>query len=191
MQRWGTALAALVLATAGLSVTTASATTTAKAPAKACETGWGSGIKADSDTSYRPLVDIRTGRHACYDRMVFDVRGSGAEPIGYSVRYVDKLYQDGSGEPIPVRGGAILEIRAAAPSYDPETHDTTYPGRAGEPLPGVNIAGYRTFKDTRFAASFEGDTQIGLGVRARLPFRVFQLSDRLVVDVAHSWGTGR
>ena len=43
-----------------------------------------------------------------------------------------------------------------------------------------------------FAGSFEGYTSIGLGVRARLPFRVFMLdgpgtSSRLVVDVAHRW----
>ena len=84
-------------------------------------------------------------------------------------------------------GGAIIEIRVAAPSYDPENGQPTYPGRVAQPLPGVDISGYRTFRDTRFAGSFEGDTQIGLGVRARLPFRVIQLPDQLVVDVAHSW----
>ncbi|MDF2144717.1 hypothetical protein [Knoellia sp. p5-6-4] len=40
-------------------------------------------------------------------------------------------------------------------------------------------------------SSFEGDTQLGLGVRARLPFRVSTLQDamtsRLVIDVAHRW----
>ena len=78
-----------------------------------------------------------------------------------------------------------------APSYDPQTGAPTYPGRVARPLPGVNITGYQTFKDTRFAGSFEGDTQVGIGVRARLPFRVIQLSDRLVVDVAHTWSGGR
>jgi hypothetical protein len=51
----------------------------------------------------------------------------------------------------------------------------------------VDLTGYRTFRDTRFAGSFEGETQIGLGVRARLPFRVLQLDGRIIVDVAHSW----
>ncbi|MDO0930794.1 hypothetical protein QQY66_03535 [Streptomyces sp. DG2A-72] len=63
----------------------------------------------------------------------------------------------------------------------------TYPGEVGESLPGVNISGYSTFRDTRFGGTFEGQTQVGLGVRARLPFRVLQLADRVVVDVAHSW----
>jgi hypothetical protein len=58
---------------------------------------------------------------------------------------------------------------------------------SGQPLPGITLTGYPTFRDTRFGSSFEGVTQVGLGVRARLPFRVLQLSDRVVVDVAHTW----
>jgi hypothetical protein len=54
-------------------------------------------------------------------------------------------------------------------------------------LPGVNLAGYQTFREAKFAGSFEGQTSVGLGVRARLPFRVFTLDSRLVVDVAHRW----
>lgn len=51
----------------------------------------------------------------------------------------------------------------------------------------MNISGYSTFRDTRFGSTFEGQTQVAVGVRARLPFRVLQLDDRVVVDVAHSW----
>ncbi|MEU6683080.1 hypothetical protein [Streptomyces sp. NPDC046832] len=151
-----------------------------------CPTGWGSLAKTGAGATVAPMTDVRTGRHTCFDRMVIDVPGAGSG-VGYSVRYVDRLYQDGSGRYIPVAGGAVLEVRVSAPAYDPETGAATYPGRVAQPLPGVNLTGYRTFRDTRFAGSFEGDTQIGLGVRARLPFRVQQLDDRVVVDVAHSW----
>ncbi|MEU2157306.1 hypothetical protein ABZ532_20195 [Streptomyces sp. NPDC019396] len=118
--------------------------------------------------------------------MVFDISGAKAK-LGYHVGYVDAFHQDGSGEPIPVGGGAILQVFVSAPSYDPENMRPTYPGKAGKPLPGVDLTGYRTFKDTKFGASFEGQTQIGLGVRARLPFRVLQSGDKLIVDVAHTW----
>ena len=41
------------------------------------------------------------------------------------------------------------------------------------------------------AGSFEGQTTFGVGVRTRLPFRVFALSGatgtKLVIDVAHRW----
>ncbi|MBG0857428.1 hypothetical protein I2W78_37690 [Streptomyces spinoverrucosus] len=163
----------------------------ATAPATACPTGWGSTAKTRTVSTTEPVTNIRTGRQACYDRMVVDIPGAGTSGLGYSVRYVDQLHQDGSGHPIPVSGGAILEVRVTAPAYDPETGEPTYPGRAGRPLPGVDLTGYRTFRDARFAASFEGETQVGLGVRARLPFRVLVLTDRIVVDVAHNWTGAR
>jgi hypothetical protein len=51
----------------------------------------------------------------------------------------------------------------------------------------VNVSGYRTFRQVAWAGSFEGVTTVGLGTRARLPFRVFTLPGRVVVDVAHRW----
>jgi hypothetical protein len=51
---------------------------------------------------------------------------------------------------------------------------------------------YRTFRQVAYAGDFEGQLTLGLGVRARLPFRVFVLesierSPRVVIDVAHRW----
>ncbi|MER7879492.1 hypothetical protein ABTY63_39110 [Streptomyces solisilvae] len=199
MRRWATALAAMTLAGGALAATAGTAgavtPTAAKAATKAataCETGWGSGEKTAAPAGHAPLENIRTGRHTCYDRIVFDVKGAtAADRVGYRVEYVDALHQDGSGEEIPVSGGAILDIHVSAPSYDPGTGGESYPGRARKPLPGVDIDGYQTFRDTRFGASFEGETQVGLGVRARLPFRVFQTDGHVVVDVAHSWNAVR
>ncbi|MFF9488026.1 hypothetical protein [Streptomyces sp. NPDC014676] len=193
MLRKRTICATLVLV--GAALTTAAVPAAAGQPtaarATACPTGWGSLPKAGSDSTATPVRDVRTGRHACYDRMVVDLPGAARGGIGYSVRYVDRLHQDGSGRHIPVSGGAVLEVRVAAPAYAPETGEPTYPARAGRPLPGVDLAGYRTFRDARFAGSFEGETQIGLGTRARLPFRVLRLDGHLVIDVAHGWTGGR
>ncbi|MFE7135584.1 hypothetical protein ACFVIM_32480 [Streptomyces sp. NPDC057638] len=151
-----------------------------------CSTPWGSGTKSAIHTVPQPLTNIRTGQHGCFDRVVFDVPGS-AGTAGYHVGYVDAFHQDGSGDHIPVTGGAILQIFVNAPSYDIETGGVIYPGRPGQTLPGVNIAGYQTFKDTKYGASFEGQTQVAVGVRARLPFRVHRSGDQVIVDVAHSW----
>jgi hypothetical protein len=188
-----------ILTAAGLMTTVAAGTSAASATqargkatgttsaAASCGVTWGSLPKSGPALADRPLTNVRTGRHDCYDRMVLDIRGGEPTAPGYQVRYVDRFRQDGSGHHIEIGGGAILEIVVTAPSYDPETYEPTYGGRGGEPLPGVRLSGYRTFKDARFGASFEGTTQLGLGVRARLPFRVFPLGDRLVIDVAHSW----
>lgn len=188
-----TICATLLLVGTTLTATAVPAVATQAAPARAttCPTGWGSTAKTDTDSTTTPVRDIRTGRHDCFDRMVVDLPGAGRGDLGYSVRYVDRLYQDGSGRPVPVAGGAVLEVRVAAPSYTPGTGEPTYPARAGRPLPGVDLTGYRTFRDARFAGSFEGETQVGLGVRARLPFRVLELPGHLVIDVAHTWTGGR
>ncbi|WP_405825876.1 hypothetical protein OG241_49855 [Streptomyces sp. NBC_01390] len=187
----GIRAAGTALALAGAMLGTAASTADA-APAEyartaaACPTGWGSGVKSGGAVMGADhLTDVRTGQHECYDRIVFDIPGGGQ--IGYNVQYVDGFYADPSGQYIPVAGGAILDIRIGAWSYDLEAGVPTYPGKVGKPLPGVNISGYSTFRDTRFGGTSEGQTQVGLGVRARLPFRVIQLADRVVVDVAHSW----
>ncbi|MEU0439397.1 hypothetical protein ABZ202_06390 [Streptomyces sp. NPDC006186] len=165
----------------------APATATATQSGTVCPTGWGSLPETRTAATSHPVRNVRAGRHTCWDRLVVDVPGVKAGGLGYSVRYVDRLHQDGSGRVIPVSGGAVLEVRVTVPAYDPATGGPAYPGRAGDPLPGVGLAGYRTFRDARFAGSFEGDTQIGLGVRARLPFRVLTLDGHVVVDVAHTW----
>ncbi|MER5428445.1 hypothetical protein [Streptomyces sp. NPDC002588] len=183
------ACAALLTVTLGATAMPAvAAPAAAQRAVAACPTGWGSLDKSDfAGTSGESVTNVRTGRHDCYDRFVVDVPGASADQLGYAVGYVDELIQDGSGKPIPINGGAILDIRVMAPAYDPETGTATYPGVPRQPLPGVNLTGYSTFRDTRYGVSFEGQTQFGLGVRARLPFRVLQLDGHLVVDVAHSW----
>ncbi|MFF8542347.1 hypothetical protein ACF060_18785 [Streptomyces werraensis] len=181
-------LGATLVTAAGPAVAASAA---APAAATVCPTGWGSTDKAATAATSESVRNVRTGRNDCYDRMVVDVPGAARGDLGYSVRYVDRLHQDGSGRHIPVSGGAILEVRVTAPAYDPGTGAATYPARSGHPLPGVDLTGYRTFRDARFAGSFEGDTQLGLGVRGRLPFRVLQLDGRLVIDVAHNWTAAR
>ncbi|MFE0423638.1 hypothetical protein [Streptomyces sp. NPDC058953] len=156
------------------------------ASASACATGWGSGLESAPQHVAEPLTNIRAGQHDCFDRVVFDVAGASG-PAGYRVGYVSAFRQDATGTVIPVAGGAILEIFVNAPSYDPNTGGVVYPGIPGRSLPGVSLSGYRTFKDTKFGSSYEGRTQVAVGVRARLPFRVLQYGDKVVVDVAHTW----
>jgi hypothetical protein len=160
------------------------------APASAadpyCGIRWGSLVKSSSPGSQAPLVNVRSGRHACYDRLVLDVAGKVA---GYHVGYVGTLRKDGSGFVVPVRGGAKLEVVARVPANDSRGRATYDPVNDNEAL---NVAGYTTFRQVAWMNSFEGHSTVGLGVRARLPFRVFVLDgpgggSRLVVDVAHRW----
>ncbi|MFC8039045.1 hypothetical protein ACFUOZ_06800 [Paenarthrobacter sp. NPDC057355] len=181
MRKIGAGLA-VVLAAAGLGL----AVPGPASAASYCGITWGSLAKADPDMSSGNVTAVRTGQQACFDRLVIDVSGKVA---GYSVQYVPVVIQDPTGFPIPVLGGADLQVMVTAPSYDQQGHSTYLPAAKAELS---NVSGYQTFRQVVYAGSFEGTTSVGLGVRARLPFRVFVLDgpdggSRLVVDVAHHW----
>jgi hypothetical protein len=181
MRKFGAGLA-VVLAAAGLGLV-------APGPASAatyCGITWGSLANADPDMSSANVTNVRTGQQPCYDRLVIDMSGKVA---GYSVQYVPVVVQDGTGFEIPMAGGAQLQVVVTAPSYNQNGHVTYAPVFKEEVS---NVSGYQTFRQVAWAGSFEGYTSLGLGVRARLPFRVFTLDgpdggSRLVVDVAHRW----
>ncbi|MFB7600974.1 hypothetical protein [Streptomyces sp. NPDC056160] len=184
-----TAASMAVAGTAAMAATPVAQPASVTQAASATAGSWGSGAKTAPDLlTGGPvyLKNIKTSRSARYDRMVFDLSGGGGK-LGYHVAYVDAFRADGSGKRIPVKGGAILQVSAIALNYNPITGKQTYAGQVGKSLPGVNLAGYKTFKDTKFGTSFEGATQIAVGVRAKLPFRVVQSGHQLIVDVARSW----
>lgn len=182
MRRALTALAALGSLLAALLVTAPAADAHPY-----CGIRWGSLAKHldGTDTYASHLVDVRAGQHRCFDRLVVDL---DAGTTATWVRYVDRVRRPGSGTVVPLRGGARLQI-VTARAYDEDGNPTYTPARPRHLVP---VAGYRTFRQVAFAGSFEGETTLGLGVRARLPFRVFTLDgpgdgSRLVVDVAHRW----
>jgi hypothetical protein len=176
--------AAVVLTAA----TAALGATLSPASAAGCSTAWGSLPEALADRGGGTLDDVRAGRHDCYDRLVLDLDGIDAADVSYDVRYVGRVAQDGSGRPVPLRGAADLQVVVHSPAYADGT--ATYDPR--DDAEAVAVGGYRTFRQVAWAQSFEGASTVGLGVRARLPFRVVVLDGpgdgaRLVVDVAHTW----
>jgi hypothetical protein len=179
-RRAASALAAVALS-GGLLVATPTA-----AGAAYCGQVWGSTPEARTQMSAATLTGVRSGRHACFDRLVLDLRGRVA---GYDVRYVPQVTMDGSGQLVPLRGGARIQLVVTAPAHDANGVLTYRPASRREL---VDVSGYRTLRQVAWAGTFEGYTTLGVGVRARLPFRVFVLSgpgdgSRLVLDVAHLW----
>lgn len=163
----------------------AAASATRLTSSATCPAGWGSVPEETGTvgTATGALTGLRTGRHPCFDRLVLD-GASWAQ-----VRYTGQVVEDGSGRPVPLRGGARLEILTSRADDVRSGRPTYTPAARGEAAP---VAGFRTVRQVAFAGSFEGRTTIGLGVRARLPFRVLVLDagtshPRVVVDVAHTW----
>jgi len=180
-----------VAALIGAAITVLAVPMSASGATPYCGITWGSLAKQaaviNPASSQQPsLVNVRAGRHACFDRLVLDVaKGASAR-----VRYVTNVLTQGKGDGVPLRGGARLEVVALVPAYNINTGQPTY--RPANFTELVNVDGFRTFQQVGYGGSFESCTSIGLGVRARLPFRVFGLTgpgdrSRIVIDVAHRW----
>jgi hypothetical protein len=149
------------------------------AAARACDLDWARTPQQAGTLVSSRIAKVSAGQHACFDRLVIRL-GNGKRP-GYRVRYVKKIVQDGSGKTIAVKGKGKLSIVTLAPAtrhFPASSHHL------------ADVTGFRSFRQVVCAGSFEGITSFGVGVRSKLPFRVFTLrgqgkGSRLVVDVAH------
>lgn len=163
-------------------------------PMGCVDPGWGTGPKESAAGSLDALYGVRAGQHECFDRVVFDVNGSAE--VGYSVRYVPVVRADGSGNPVPVPGGAALEVvvRAPAQGFDNTGHQPgKFLAQTGDYLYTADqLAGWPSLRAVRFAGSFEGQSTFAVGVAETLPFKVSTQLDEatrhVVVDIAHPLG---
>lgn len=133
-----------------------------------------------SADSFVTVTEIRTGRHDGYDRVVFEVDGTGTP--GWDVRYVDEPAGQGSGLAIPVEGDATLQVTITGVGYPTDTGIEEYDGSA--PLPG---AGTEVVTEVVWDSTFEGTSVAVVGLTEETPFRVYLLEDptRVVLDVVH------
>lgn len=177
-----TLIAALAVALAAVIIPTQPApapVTSTAAASTTCSTLWGSLPEGQLTLAGGEIDALRAGRHDCYDRLVIQVDGPAG---GRRAQYVDQVTADGSGNVVPTPGGARIQLIVGHPAYSL--------GPVGGRL--VSVAGFDTLRSVVNAGSFEGQTTIGVGTRARLPFRVFSLAgpggqSRIVLDVAHRW----
>jgi hypothetical protein len=174
----GVAAAAPAIATSS----TAASASGAAAHRAGCTLNWGTNAKhrgSSAITVATRVQAVRAGKHGCFDRLVIDMSGGKRPP--FSARYVKQIVADPSGKVLKVKGRAKILITVRGPAgkhYHPNAVNLT------------DVSGFKTFRQVRGAGSFERVTSIGLGVRAKLPFRVFELGSsqsgwRIVIDVAH------
>jgi hypothetical protein len=125
------------------------------------------------------VTDVRVGTHDGYDRVVFELAGTGTP--GWWVEYVAQAVDDPSDQPVDLQGDAALQVMLLGMGYPADTGETEW---SGDPL----TPGYPALRDVDLRGTFEAQTQAFLGVTpSGTPFRVFALSDptRVVVDVRH------
>ncbi|WP_097182585.1 AMIN-like domain-containing (lipo)protein [Blastococcus haudaquaticus] len=136
---------------------------------------------ASADASVT-VSDIRIGGHDGFDRVVFEVGGTGTP--GWDVQYVDAASSQGSGEAIDVAGDAVLQVTLTGAGYP---YDTGVEEYAGGPL---TSAASTVVTEVVWDATYEGTSVAFIGATTEYPFRVYALSDpaRVVVEVAHAAG---
>jgi hypothetical protein len=174
-------------ASSSSATTTAAASTAASPPsAEAGDTG-APAFPADAepdtgDASAGASVtvsDIRVGRQDGFDRVVFEVGGTGTP--GWDVRYVDAATSQGSGDAVDVAGDAVLQVTLTGAGYPYDTGVAEF--SSDGPVTG---AGTRTVTEVVFDATFEGSSVAFVGAKSKAPFRVYLLQNptRVVVDMA-------
>lgn len=167
------------IVTVALSAATAAGLVISSAPAQGATSYGTKTVTVQRSPSSTPLLtDVRVGRHATFDRVVFDL--SGPAP-GYRVGYVKAVRSDGSGEVVRLRTAYKILVRLLPAAAHDDSGAPTYTGAkkfwVGDPQ----------LRRVAFAGDFEGTVSFGLGVAHRTGFRVFTLHDptRIVVDLHH------
>jgi hypothetical protein len=128
------------------------------------------------------LLRIRSAAHpdSGYDRIVFDFDG----PLpGYTVRYVDEVRQDGSGELVDMPGRRYLLV-----VFTPAQAHTD----AGQPLvsPTRRTLDYPMIRGYVLVGDFEAQVSVAIGLDDQVGYRVGELPGqpgqpgRIYVDVA-------
>ena len=133
--------------------------------------------EASSDASVT-VSDIRVGRHDGFDRVVFEVGGTGTP--GWDVRYVDQASSQGSGDAVDVAGDAVLQVTLTGAGYPYATGVEEF---TGGPVTGDT----EVVTEVVWDSTFEGTSVAFVGTAAEVPFRVYQLDGptRVVVEVTH------
>lgn len=138
--------------------------------------------EGDSQGDPVVLTDVDLGRHGTYDRVVLEVADGGH--AGWQAEYVDQATAQGSGQTIDIEGDAILRLALSNMNL-PTASDLD------QVEPGTRYDGVGDIAEVYVGTTFEGITQVFVGVSAQTPFRVFSLDDptRIVLDVVRDTAT--
>ncbi|QPK83610.1 hypothetical protein G7Y29_02010 [Corynebacterium qintianiae] len=112
--------------------------------------------------------------HSGFDRLVIELDGTGTP--GWFVDYVASPMQETTGKPITITGNAHLNVKI----------DGTVNGAEETPI-DISTSSSNVV-DLVNAGTYDGRTQIVVGLRAALPYSVQLLDDptRLVIDISKS-----
>jgi hypothetical protein len=133
-------------------------------------------------------VEIRTGAHDCYERIVLELaQGPAPTPSefpGYWVRYGANPVALGQTDDqfVTIEGGAVLLVTVASWMYETDASGDPVDYAGALDLFPTNV---RTIRELRLIDNFEGmhTWAIGLDTRRNLVVDTLTSPDRLVIDV--------
>jgi len=127
--------------------------------------------------AWQPMVtDLTYATHPTYDRVVIAIDG---RIPSWKATYRHRFFYDGSGEPVPIRGG--LQLTLSARAHNLSGH-SVYDG------PRLVRPGFETLKAIAFTGDFEGVVSFAFGLSPEhSAYRIFRLDhpQRLVIDFRH------
>lgn len=141
------------------------------------DTGWANGNGLG-------VTGVRTARHSGYDRVVFDLGGTGKP--GWRVEYTASPTAEGSGDPVTLKGTVFLMVFLSGIGMPSDTGLEPF-GDDSTRVPGTGTKGVAEIAPG--GGPFEGAQQAFIGLTgAKRPFRVFALTNpiRVVVDMLRS-----
>ncbi|MDO5719281.1 MAG: hypothetical protein Q4P05_00925 [Actinomycetaceae bacterium] len=129
------------------------------------------------DRSFLLTHDFRVGLHDDFYRVIVEFDGEG-EP-GWRSAWVDKAYEIGRGDELPIPPGHVLDINITG---------TTMPIFEGQPEIYYNGPADKRIDDhviAWFDAAFEGQTHLAISSDIERPYRIFTLESptRVVIDL--------
>ena len=134
-------------------------------------------VEIPGDGSGAQLVDVRAASQEGFDRVVFEF--VGAQP-GASVAYVSPVTACGSGMPVDVAGGALLQVRMSPAAAHDDAGTMTFDLQELDPgLPTILVVVQ--------TCDFEGELTWVVGLTSEVDFVTSSLTGpfRIVIEVAH------
>ena len=141
---------------------------------------WTAGIidRPRPDQTVVRLIDVRTGVHEGFDRVVFEF---DERVPGYHIEYIDQpVRKCGSGKVTPLAGDGWLEVRMYPAKAHTEEGQSTVANR--ERMPGLPV-----LSELELTCDFEAVVTWVFGVESPNRYQVRELSSppRLVIDLRH------
>ncbi len=131
------------------------------------------------------VKEIRTGRHAGFDRVVIEFQGA---PGTWRTSYQNEVLEDPTGNKLPVQGNRFLVVVVQNATFDNAFQtDASVPHASYAGARAITPTGLGNVRQIVRAGDFEATLSLAVGLDKQTGVRVQRLDGpaRLVIDIAN------